>query len=93
MKLAYIMVAYALSSAPFAVAAADTTPPVDAATGSAAKPAKDPNRLICKSEDETGSMIAKHKICLTTAQWRQRAFNAGQWAEHQTTYNSQPNGH
>lgn len=56
------------------------------------KPAKDPNRVVCKTEAVSGSLIATQKTCLTAAQWKDRAYRAGQWVEHQSTYNSQPNG-
>jgi hypothetical protein len=29
----------------------------------------DPNRLICRSEEQTGTRLAKNRRCLTKAQW------------------------
>jgi hypothetical protein len=41
------------------------------------KPKGDPNRIICRTEDEIGSRIKKVRICLTAAEWRARAQNIG----------------
>lgn len=95
MKFVHMVAAISAFSIPAAAFAQDPTPPTPApakVASATAKPAGDPNRVICKSEDETGSLIAKKKICLTAQQWRDRAFNGGQWTEHMSTYNSQPNG-
>ncbi|WBO22388.1 hypothetical protein [Sphingomonas abietis] len=92
MKLADVIFACALLSIPVAALADDAVTPVASPAIPATKDAKDPNRIICKTEDQIGSRIATTKVCLTAAQWRDRAFHAGQWAEHQETYNSQPNG-
>jgi len=35
------------------------------------KPAKDPDRLICKTEMATGSRLAQKKICMTAAEWKE----------------------
>ncbi len=31
----------------------------------------DPDRLICRSEEQTGTRLGKHKRCLTKAQWEE----------------------
>lgn len=36
----------------------------------------DPNYVRCKVSGETGSLVKKHKICRTNAEWR-RASDAG----------------
>ena len=41
-------------------------------------------RLICKSVEEMGSLIAKKKVCMTAADWKQKAYASGQWLEHQS---------
>lgn len=40
-------------------------------------PKKDPNRIICRTEDEIGSRIKKVRICMTAAEWRARAQGIG----------------
>jgi len=50
------------------------------------------DRIVCEEDAETGSLIAKKKICMTVSQWRDKAYRSGQWVDHQTTYNTQPNG-
>jgi hypothetical protein len=34
-----------------------------------AKPAKDPNEVICERQEEIGSRLASTKICKTRAEW------------------------
>lgn len=34
-----------------------------------AKPAKDPNEIICQKEEDTGSRLSSHRICKTRAEW------------------------
>ncbi len=41
--------------------------PADQAT-SAQKP-KDPNRIICERDEETGSRLGAKRVCKTAAQW------------------------
>lgn len=55
--------ATAPASAPAAPALAS-----NAAPGAAAP---DKSKLICETDDETGSRLAKHKTCLTADQWRE----------------------
>ncbi|MFP5454877.1 MAG: hypothetical protein ACLGHK_05195, partial [Alphaproteobacteria bacterium] len=40
-----------------------------AAESGTKKDKKDPDRLICRSEEVLGSRLAKNKRCLTAAQW------------------------
>ena len=35
------------------------------------KEEKDPNRMICKAEEQLGSRLRAKKQCMTAAQWRQ----------------------
>ncbi|MBV9840263.1 MAG: hypothetical protein JOY99_01800 [Sphingomonadaceae bacterium] len=46
---------------------ARSAPPV-AATASPATPAKP--KLICEEDDETGTRLGNHKVCMTADQWR-----------------------
>ncbi|HWI77393.1 MAG TPA: hypothetical protein VNS53_09980 [Sphingomicrobium sp.] len=32
----------------------------------------DPNRLICESEEQIGSRLGKHRVCLTAEQWKEK---------------------
>ncbi len=48
-----------LVSAP---AIADPTPP-------AAKQIQDPNKVVCETQDVTGSRITTRRVCKTRAQW------------------------
>jgi hypothetical protein len=34
-----------------------------------AKPARDPNEIVCERQKETGSRLASTKVCKTRAQW------------------------
>lgn len=34
-----------------------------------AKPADDPNKMICKRDAEVGSLIKRRKTCMTRAEW------------------------
>jgi invasion protein IalB len=34
-----------------------------------AKPARDPNEIVCERQMETGSRLAMNKVCKTRAQW------------------------
>lgn len=36
----------------------------------------DPNEVVCEKEEETGSRLGGHKVCMTRAQWaEQRRLN------------------
>jgi hypothetical protein len=41
------------------------------AAAPAAKPAKDPNRIICEKEEVIGSRLGARKVCKTAAQWEE----------------------
>lgn len=36
------------------------------------KDGKDPDRMICKSEAQIGSRLAKKKTCMTAQQWQEQ---------------------
>lgn len=41
-----------------------------------AKKALDPNEMICEKEEDTGSRLSSHKVCMTRSQWaEQRRLN------------------
>jgi hypothetical protein len=44
----------------------------DAGGSSQARPAYDPNRIICKRSDEPGSRIQRRKVCATASEWAER---------------------
>lgn len=58
------------------------------AAADAAKPADDPNRLICKRETPVGSMIASRKVCLTRSQWAERTRNGHETARRMVEDNA-----
>lgn len=42
------------------------------AEDSAKKDNKDPDRMICKTEAQIGSRLAKKKTCMTAQQWQEQ---------------------
>ena len=32
---------------------------------------KDPNEVICRTSNETGSRLAKKRVCMTRSEWKQ----------------------
>jgi hypothetical protein len=45
--------------------------PTPTESGKAPK-SRDPNRMICETSLETGSRLAKKRVCLTAAEWQER---------------------
>jgi hypothetical protein len=42
----------------------------------ASKDSHDPNEVVCEKQEETGSRLASHKVCMTRSQWaEQRRLN------------------
>jgi hypothetical protein len=64
MRKLMITTAAALLIGP-APALAQTSPPAQ----QAAKPAKDPNEIICEKQEVIGTRLASEKICKTRAEW------------------------
>jgi predicted secreted protein len=63
-----------------------TSLPASAAVPAPAKPAApagraDPNQIICRREQVTGSLVQTRKICLTRADWAARSRNAREASE------------
>lgn len=90
--LATIGVVTLATSATAVAADPAATPAPATAGGTTAKKADPGDRIVCQEEGETGSLTAKKKICMTVTQWRDKAYRSGQWVEHQSTYNTSPNG-
>ena len=47
---------------------------------------KDPanERLVCRTQAETGSRLSKKKICMTVSEWRELSFRQGQSIDKRT---------
>jgi hypothetical protein len=45
----------------------------------AAKPARNPERMVCKYDLQPGSRLAKRKVCMTVAQW-------AEWKQNEQLY-------
>lgn len=85
MKFAHLMVACVAMSVPMGAYAGQSEPvPAQPATISAPPSAK-ADRVICRTDDTTGSRISKKKICMTAAQWRESSYEAGQSVERRST--------
>jgi hypothetical protein len=55
------------------LSAADASgaPPASSAPPAAAKPAADPlDRIVCRSEETTGTRLGGHKTCMTMRDWQ-----------------------
>ena len=49
--------------------------PVFAQSATAAPQARatpDPNEVVCEKEEETGSRLSSHRVCMTRAQWAEQ---------------------
>lgn len=80
-----------------AVLSACATPPAQPAASAAAKSSgtapmsasgSDPNRVICKTETETGTRLGGKKICLTAREWDEYEYQ--QMKNTQGYQNNQP---
>lgn len=67
------LLALAMLVSATAVSAADKDKDDDktAAADKKAKSDSDPNKMICRSERTTGSLLDVHRICHTRAEWNQ----------------------
>ena len=63
MKKSLFFVALFLSSA------ASAQPASNASANGAGAGAANPNQMICRNQRETGSMLARTRVCKTRAQW------------------------
>lgn len=53
---------------------------------------KDPNRMICRTEEEIGSRVKKKRICMTAAQWRDASHESSLATEKYTAQTAKPGG-
>ena len=44
-------------------------------------PAFDPNEMVCRSVDDTGSRLSRSRICMTRAQWAEHYRGTRQTVE------------
>lgn len=62
------------------------TGPVSAVDAPQAQPSPQPenksDKIVCRTENEIGSMLKKKKICMTVAQWREVNFRSGSAVDH-----------
>ncbi len=66
----FLIVAACLMTAEPALATNEPSPTsADAAKGGKTR---DPNRMICETSLETGSRLAKKRVCMTAAEWDER---------------------
>jgi hypothetical protein len=70
-------------------ATVDGVPPGGAPTPAATPPAAaetddhlDPNKIICKREDMTGTRVSRWKICMTRREWEQRSSDEAADTRH-----------
>jgi hypothetical protein len=62
-----------------AFAAATPAASAQAAPAAAAATPQNPqDKIRCHSENETGSLAKRRKICMTVAEWNKRAFESSQ---------------
>ena len=80
-KLAWITAAVLLIPAPALaqIVFSDSPPPAAPAKGAKAK--SDVDKVICRSQDEIGSRLKTHQLCLTLDQWRTYELDV----QHQTS--------
>ena len=57
-----------------------------------AKSRNDPDRVVCRTENEIGSLVHKKKTCMTVAQWREVSAQTGNAMEKNTAQNAKPGG-
>lgn len=64
-----------------AVPAVSSAAPETQATQAAPKPAakSDVDKVVCRMQDEIGSRLRAHKVCMTVGQWRD---NEREYKEH-----------
>lgn len=75
--------AMTLGSAAMAQGGAQTEPPT-APAAKPAVPAKNPDPIVCHTEDVVGSRLKKQKMCMTVSQWRDVSRQSGEWLDHRT---------
>lgn len=68
LKLAYLTAALIVLPAA-ALAQSAAAPAVPAPAASPDKSKSDLDKVICRSQDEIGSRLERHQVCLTKQQW------------------------
>lgn len=56
-------------AAPLGPIAAQTAQPPQTAQSQNAKPARDPNEMVCEKQNDPGSRLVAAKVCHTRAEW------------------------
>jgi len=56
------------------------------------KSRNDPDRMVCRTEYEIGSLVHKTKTCMTVAQWRELSAQTGAATEKYQAQNAKPGG-
>ena len=69
MRTVFLMTAVTLSLGPGLSVPAFAQNAQPAQPQQAAKPAKDPNEIICERQTQLGSRLATERVCKTRAQW------------------------
>lgn len=54
---------------PLGPVAAQTAQPSETAQSQNAKPARDPNEMVCEKQNDPGSRLVAAKVCHTRAEW------------------------
>ena len=68
MKFGYVLVASLLAPAPLSAQIVFDDQP---ATAQPTKAKNDLDKVVCRSEEEIGSRLRQHKVCMTVQQWKQ----------------------
>lgn len=88
MTVSKSLLAFALLAAPVAVLADPAAPA--SSTDEAKK--KDGERMICRTQSETGSRLNRKRICMTANEWREQSFRQGQALDRKTAELPKPGG-
>jgi hypothetical protein len=78
-KVIFASVSAALIAGPAIAQAPAAPPPANAQT--TAKPAGDPNEMICEKQEVTGSRLGGKRVCMTRAEWADRKLQDRQELE------------
>ena len=64
-----------------ALAQGPAAAPTQAQANTNAKPANDPNELVCQKQEITGSRLGAKRICMTRSEWADRRLQDRQELE------------
>lgn len=79
-----VCVAFTLSAAPALAQDKPAAAPV--------QDRNDPDRVVCRTDAETGSILHRKKICMTVAQWRDAQQRIGLDLDKRQALQSRPGG-